>query len=165
MKRLVHASLLGAAALLAGCAQPPRQLAPDAAQAFSHWSGRMALQVHEAQEQSFSAAFELQGRADQGELLVFNPLGSVIARLQWSPRHATLQQGEQVTDSESLPELIRQLTGSDLPVTALFDWLQGRDTAVAGWQVDLSRMDEGRLRADRSAPPPPASLRIVLERP
>lgn len=154
------------AALLAGCAQPARQLGRSEDAASAHWSGRMALQVEgqgQAQNQSFSAAFELEGRPQQGRLLVFNPLGSTIASLQWTATQAVLQQGERITTSESLPALIAQLTGSELPVAALFDWLQGRNTAAAGWQVDLSRIGEGRLRADRISPPPPASLRIVLD--
>ncbi|GGH50921.1 hypothetical protein GCM10010975_04190 [Comamonas phosphati] len=152
-------------ALLAGCAQPARQLGKSEGAA-AHWSGRMALQVEgqsQAQNQSFSAAFELEGRPQQGQLLVFTPLGSTIASLQWTASQAVLQQGERITTSDSLPALIEQLTGSELPITALFDWLQGRNTAAAGWQVDLSRISEGRLRADRISPPPPASLRIVLD--
>lgn len=152
-----------ATALLAGCAQPARQLSNDMLATSGHWSGRMALQVQESQNQSFSAAFELQGQAEQGTLLVYNPLGSIIARLAWTPQQATLQQGERITSSESLPALITQLTGSEIPVPALFDWLQGKATTVPGWQVDLSRISDGRVRADRSSPPPEASLRIVLD--
>jgi outer membrane lipoprotein LolB len=96
-------------------------------------------------------------------LLVFNPLGSIMARLQWTRGGATLQQGDQITQSDSLPELITRMTGSDIPVAALFDWLQGKNTAVSGWQTDLSRISDGRLRADRISPPPEASLRIVLD--
>ncbi|MEG0052342.1 MAG: outer membrane lipoprotein LolB [Comamonas sp.] len=162
-RRSALPALAIAAALLAGCAQPARQLGTDALAASGHWSGRMALQVQDAQNQSFSAAFELQGRPDQGTLLIYNPLGSIIARLSWTPQQATLQQGERTANSESLPALIAQLTGSEIPVAALFDWLQGKSTAVPGWQVDLSRISDGRLRADRSSPPPEASLRIVLD--
>ncbi|MEG2049061.1 MAG: lipoprotein insertase outer membrane protein LolB, partial [Comamonas sp.] len=82
-----------------------RQLQTGAALSSNYWSGRMGLQVQDSQQQSFSASFELQGRPEQGTLLVFNPLGSVIARLQWTPAGATLQQGERITESESLPEL------------------------------------------------------------
>ena len=157
-------SLLLCTALLAGCAQPVRQLPSDAnALQSQHWSGRMALQVQDSQQQSFSAGFELQGHAEQGTLLVFTPLGSIIARLQWSPQGATLQQGESITESQSMPALIQRMTGSDIPVAALFDWLQGKDTEVSGWKTDLSNVSQGRLRADRFSPPPEASLRIVLD--
>lgn len=156
-------ALLMAATALTGCALPQRQLVTDAATASHHWSGRMALQVQDSQQQSFSAGFELQGRPESGTLLIFNPLGSIIARLQWTPAGAMLQQDEQITTSKSLSELITRLTGNDIPVAALFDWLQGRNTQVTGWQTDLSSVSEGRLRADRSNPPPEASLRIVLD--
>lgn len=162
-RRQTWLALLMAATLLTGCALPERQLTADAATASNHWSGRMALQVQDAQQQSFSAGFELQGRPESGTLLVFTPLGSIIARLHWTPAGATLQQGEQITTSDSLPELVTRLTGNDIPVAALFDWLQGKNTQVTGWQTDLSRIGEGRLRADRSSPPPEASLRIVLD--
>jgi outer membrane lipoprotein LolB len=49
----------------------------------------MALQVQDAQQQSFSAGFELQGQPESGTLLVFNPLGSIMARLQWTRGGAT----------------------------------------------------------------------------
>ena len=157
-------ALLLCAVLLGGCAQPVRQLQPDATLSSSqHWSGRMGLQVQDSQQQSFSAGFELQGRPEQGTLLVFNPLGSIIARLQWTPAGATLQQGERITESQSLSELISLMTGSDIPVAALFDWLQGKNTEVSGWKTDLSNLAQGRLRADRFSPAPEASLRIVLD--
>ena len=55
--------LMVCAALLTGCAQPQRQLGSEATLASGHhWSGRMALQVQDSQQQSFSASFELQGR-------------------------------------------------------------------------------------------------------
>lgn len=152
---------------LAGCALPPRQLQADAAApaAAGHWSGRLALQVEDAQNHSFSAGFELLGTPQRGELLLFTPLGSTLARLLWAPGQASLQQGEDRKTSDSLPTLVQELTGSDLPIAALFDWLQGRATAAAGWQVDLSRMGQGRLSARRHDPQPPAALRIVLDTP
>lgn len=94
-----------------------------------------------------------------------HPLGSTLARLLWAPGQASLQQGEDRKTSDSLPTLVQELTGSDLPIAALFDWLQGRATAAAGWQVDLSRMEQGRLSARRHDPQPPAALRIVLDTP
>jgi outer membrane lipoprotein LolB len=57
-----------------------------------------------------------------------------------------------------------EATGSAIPVAALFDWLEGRNTAVPGWQADLSELGQGRLRAQRMQPPPAADLRVVLDR-
>ncbi|WP_336691752.1 outer membrane lipoprotein LolB [Delftia acidovorans] len=167
-RRQLCATAAAAALLaLAGCALPPRQLQADATAptAAGHWAGRLALQVEDAQNQSFSAGFELLGTPQRGELLLFTPLGSTLARLLWEPGQASLQQGEERKTSDSLPALVQELTGSDLPIAALFDWLQGRATAAAGWQVDLSRMEQGRLSARRHDPQPPAALRIVLDTP
>ncbi len=125
----------------------------------------MGLQVHDpmAQEQSFSASFQLQGAPEQGQLDVFNPFGSQIARLQWTPGHAALQQGEHVRHSDSLQELLRLSLGTELPVQALFSWLQGQPMTAQGWQVDLSRHAQGRITAQRISPPPQATLRVVLQ--
>lgn len=162
-RQLCAALAAGPLLFLAGCAQPPRQL--QQADAAGHWSGRLALQVEDAQNQSFSAGFELQATASTGELLLFTPLGSTLARLLWAPGQATLQQGGDMRTSDSLPALVQELTGSALPIAALFDWLQGRATAAPGWEVDLSRIAQGRLLARRSDPQPPAALRVVLDTP
>lgn len=125
----------------------------------------MGLQVHDpmAQEQSFSASFHLQGTPEQGSLDVFNPLGSQIAKLQWQPGTALLQQGDRTTQSDSLQELLRQSLGTALPIQALFSWLQGNNASAEGWQVDLSRHNEGRITAQRTSPSPQATLRVVLQ--
>lgn len=144
---------------LAGCAQPPR--APSAT---SEWSGRLALQIEGQAPQSFSAAFELRGNPQAGELTLYTPLGSTLARLQWAAGTARLEQGSGVRESASLDELLQDLTGSRLPVAALFDWLQGRPSATNGWRADLSAAQDGRITAERFDPMPPATLRIALTR-
>jgi len=63
LKILPALGLALGAAMLGGCAQPARQLQLDVA-ASHHWSGRMALQVQDARQQSFSAGFELQGQPE-----------------------------------------------------------------------------------------------------
>ena len=63
----------------------------------------------------------------------------------------------------SLDDLIVDLTGANVPVTALFDWLAGRSTSVSGWQPDLSRQPEGRISARRLQPLPTARLQVVLD--
>ena len=49
------------------------------------------------------------------------------------------------------------------PVRALFDWLDGIDTALAGWRTDLAGLPEGRLTAQRLQPVPILHLRLVLD--
>lgn len=147
------------AALLAACAQTPR--APHAP---AHWSGRLALQVQDAPTQSFSAGFELQGSAQAGELRLFSPLGGVLALLVWAPTGATLTQGGAQRSAASLHALLTELSGSALPVAALFAWLAGDMASADGWSADLSALERGRLTATREHPAPQATLRVVLDR-
>jgi outer membrane lipoprotein LolB len=157
---------MASAVLLAGCTTPPHYAA-SFAQSSHSWSGRLGLQVHDAdaQAQSFSASFQLHGAPAAGQLDVFNPLGSQIAQLQWQTGQASLQQGSHTTYSDSLDDLVQRSLGTALPIQALFAWLQGQDIAVPGWNVDLSRHASGRITAQRSMPLPAATLRIVLQQP
>ncbi|WP_394787345.1 lipoprotein insertase outer membrane protein LolB [Rhodoferax sp.] len=154
--------LLACIALLSACAHlAPERQANDSR---PFWSGRLALQVDDANSPSFSASFELKGSAEQGELTLFNPLGGTVARMVWAPGSATLYANGEVRPFDSLDALVAQATGAPLPLAALFDWLQGSNTPVPGWQADLSRLDSGRLTALRSQPTPTANLRIVLDK-
>jgi outer membrane lipoprotein LolB len=152
-----------AVVVAAGCASPQRTSAPVSA-ASGPWSGRLALQVEENQSQSFSAGFELKGSASAGELALHTPLGGTLALLSWAPGSATLRANGQTRDFDSVDALVAHATGAAIPVAALFDWLRGIDTPVAGWKADLSLLSQGRLRAQRLEPPPPADLRFVLDR-
>ena len=154
--RVLAALCVGGA--LAACSQPP---AP-ASGASDQWSGRLALQVEDAASQSFSAGFELQGRPERGQLTLLNPLGNVIAKLEWAPGEAVLISGQERRASESLDALVQELLGSSVPVTALFGWLRGEKVQATGWQADLSALPSGRLVAQRYSPPPQATLRIAL---
>lgn len=156
---LVAGLLMGA---LTACVQPPRQPSADASS--HYWSGRLALQVEDAASQSFSAGFELQGQADRGQLTLLNPLGNVMASLEWTPERAVLVSAQQRRESPSLDVLVQELLGSPVPVAALFDWLQGNDVPASGWQVDLSAFGDGRLVAQRVTPPPQATLRVAFSR-
>ena len=157
------ACLLAAAMLLSGCATAPKPVGPVDAQ-MGPWSGRLALQVEDNQSQSFSAGFELKGNARTGELTLFNPLGGTLAALSWGPGSATLRGNGEAREFDSVDALVAHATGSAIPVAALFDWLRGTNTPVPGWRADLSQLDAGRLRAPRTQPPPPADLRVVLDR-
>ncbi len=149
-------------AAVAGCASASR--APQPEPVTGPWSGRLALQVKDAPGQSFAAAFELKGNAQAGELTLSTPIGSTLAVLNWAPGSAVLQRGGKSQQFGSVEELVAQATGADIPLTALFDWLRGIATPVAGWQPDLSQWQQGRLAALRLQPPPEADLRVVFER-
>lgn len=147
--------------MLTGCAQlPPPPRHADG----THWNGRLALQIDDQTAQSFSASFELQGSPRQGELVLISPLGSVLARLRWAPGLATLVSGTETQTSDSLDTLLQKSTGTQLPVAALFDWLNGITTGADGWQADLSGLSQGRLSATRNTPAPRTTLRIALDR-
>lgn len=150
---------LALAAVLAGCATPPRPPVGDE----TVWTGRLALKVDSQRPQSFAAGFELRGTAQAGELLLTSPLGQTLAQVVWSPQGAELRQGDRVTRRGSLDELTTELTGTAVPVQALFDWLRGASTEAAGWQADLGAFTDGRIQARRSQPLPQAELRIIVQ--
>ena len=145
---------------LTGCASPR----PRPSDTTSFWSGRLALQLQSTPPQSWSASFELQGSAEQGQMTLLSPIGTTLARLSWTPQVALLEQGQDKTESSNLQSLSQRLTGTDLPIAALFEWLEGKAADVPGWQVDFSAHPEGRLTARRSTPAPEAVLRILLDR-
>ena len=124
----------------------------------------MSVQVGGAQPQTTSGSFELSGSPSQGELVLLNPLGNIVARVQWTAQQASVTQGQQTRQAGSLDELTQELMGTSLPIAALFDWLQGKPTPALGWEADLSAHGEGKITAQRLFPQPEASLRIVLER-
>lgn len=148
-------------ALLAGCAVPPKTPTAPGVQS---WNGRLALSVEGQANQSFSAGFELKGAPETGELTLTNPLGGTVAVLSWAPGNATLRSNGNVRQFPSVEALAQEATGQELPLSALFDWLAGKATAVPGWEVDVSQVAEGRLRARRTTPLPPADLRVLFER-
>lgn len=127
------------------------------------WSGRLSVQVDSVPPQSFAAGFDLTGSPESGELSLTSPLGTTLATLVWSPGLAELRQGQQITRRASLTELTAELSGTTLPVPALFAWLGGQPRSADGWEADLTRHAEGRITARRSSPLPIAELRIVFQ--
>ena len=153
-------ALLAGLVLLSACASPSRPSAHQAA----FWSGRLGLQVQSQPPQNMAAAFELQGSASEGELVLLSPIGSTLAQLRWTPASAELHQGGRQWSGRSLDELTEQLSGTALPMTALFDWLAGQATAPAGWHVDLSGWPQGRIQAERQTPAPAVQLKLLVDR-
>lgn len=133
------------------------------------WHGRLATQVEAnpndplSQRQSFSAAFELTGSPDAGALTFFTPLGSTAAAIRWTPQFATLESPGDTRTYAGLGPLIQNLLGTDVPVIALFAWLEGRGMQADGWEVDLAQFAQGKIIAQRLTPLPQAQLRLILE--
>ena len=157
-------SLLFTTFFIAGCASPPRA-ADQNDEKKSFWTGRISLQVQSEPPQAFFAGFELKGNPTQGELTLNSPLGNSLAVLRWSPQEAVLDSGNQIQRFATVDELIEKATGAAVPLPALFDWLDGKNTAADGWKADLSQQAEGRISASRSMPQPRSDLRIVLAAP
>jgi outer membrane lipoprotein LolB len=165
MRRSFCCPLIIATVLIAGCAAPVMPIGQYGSDTRS-WNGRLAVRidgVNDGPPQSLSASFELIGQASAGDLILYGPLGSTVAHLNWTPDAATLRSNGTVRSFNSLSELAHQATGTDLPIAALFDWLTGRDVPVPGWQADLSQLSQGRLTARRLQPEPSAELRLILE--
>lgn len=155
-----RAGALFLALILSGCVSP--KITPVNNNAY--WAGRMAIQVLKEPPETLSASFELQGSAQTGEMVLLSPIGTTLARLEWTPQSARLEQGSERLESPSLQTLGTRLTGTDLPVAALFEWLAGYPAEASGWQVDLSAHAQGRISAERRTPAPATLLRIVLNR-
>ena len=129
--------------------------------------GRLALRVDSEPPQSLSGAFTLNGNAQQGDLSLSTPLGTILAELSWTPQQAALKANNDTRLFASTDALMQQFTGTVLPLTALFGWLSGQETPAAGWLVDLSHMnnpDNPRLIAKRTSPLPVVELRVGLEK-
>lgn len=154
--------------LIAGCAVNQRATSQNNINLPS-WHGRLATQVEAnpddplSHRQSFSAAFELTGSPDAGELTFFTPLGSTAAAIRWTPHFATLEAPGDTRSFAGLSPLIQTLLGTDVPVIALFAWLDGRGIQADGWEVDLAQFAQGKIIAQRRTPLPEAQLRLILE--
>lgn len=167
---LQRRALLGAgvSGFLAGCATAPPT---------GNWiSGRLVVRIAATDLQparSEAVAFELRGGADEGELRLLTPLGTVVAAASWSTAGVMLDGAGQNRRFDSLDELSREMLGEVLPLRALPDWLAGkpwpgaRHSAQpdgfeqAGWRVSTAALADRLLLAERAAAPA-ISLRVRL---
>lgn len=160
-------SLLVTMFLIAGCAHKQGVTSindkKNAAKT-NFWAGRISLQIQTEPVQAFFASFELQGQADSGEMTLIGPLGSILGIIRWTPTEAVLEQNGSIKRFTSTDALLAQTTGAAVPFSALFDWLDGKNTPSPGWTADLSQQGNGRITAKRTAPAPPADVRIVLDK-
>jgi outer membrane lipoprotein LolB len=158
---------------LGACATPH----PDAVFGARWSSGRISVSVEATPTQSaqgMSAAFDLQGTGEQGELRLHSPLGTRMATARWSSGLAVLVLSDGERTFASLDDLARHALGEALPLAALPDWIGGRPWRGApyeatpdgfgqlGWQVALTHHPQGRITATRNAPPV-VKVRIQLD--
>ena len=163
LRRTLGIGLFFTLVLIAGCAHSVRATASNDA-IIPFWQGRLTLRIDSDPVQSISAGFELTGTPQTGELVLLSPLGSTLVNMAWTPHTATLRANGQVSQFDSLAELVQQATGTDLPVEALFLWLAGKPANQTDWQADLSGLPAGRLSARRLHPEPRIELRMALEK-
>lgn len=171
---------LAAAWLLAGCAVTPP---PAPLGTAGPLSGRLSVRVEGndgAAARSMSAAFELKGDAQAGQLELTTPLGTVLAQARWSINQVVLATSQGSTQFANLDDLTREVLGEAVPVAALFDWLRGRPWPGAasvptappaepgfrqlGWTVSLARFDQALVAALRERPPT-VTVRAKLDQP
>ncbi len=165
-----------AAALLTACATPRPPTLPGE----TPWtSGRISVRIAASDTQAaqgVSAAFELRGDGDSGELRLISPLGSRLAAARWTPEGAVLDTPRGEQRYSTLDALSREALGAALPLAALPDWLNGRPWRGAvhtvndsgfeqlGWQVLLTQRDQGLIEARRAAAPS-VTVRVRLDNP
>jgi len=176
VRRAAFGAALLAAALLAGCATAPR--GPDAT-----LSGRLLIKVA-AQggqpAQSHSAAFELSGDEQQGQMRLLSPLGTQVALARWrAGGGAWLDDAQGTRKFRDLADMADAALGEPVPLNALLHWLQGRpwpgaahqrlDTGAPGfvqlgWVVDLGQWADAALVEAHRLDPPGVSVRAKLDR-
>ena len=149
------------ALLLAACAGPGT---PPPAPGTPHWQGKLAVKVYSAPIQAFSANFDLQGAPEGGQLVLSSPLGTTLARLQWSATTASMRTANEEHRYDSLDALALEVTGADIPVANLFAWRDGKTGAPSHWKADLSELNNGRVFAHNVGQTPLSELKIILER-
>ncbi|HYP32769.1 MAG TPA: lipoprotein insertase outer membrane protein LolB [Burkholderiaceae bacterium] len=177
------ASVATLALLLQACATHPPPLPGHV------WSGRLAVRTDAAPDQparSMSGQFELSGSASSGQLILTSPIGTTIARARWSdpvgtqgaPSRIELEADGGTTRYATLEDMMQRAIGDQLPLAAMFDWLDGRPWPGApvvrgtaapsfdqlGWHVDLSQLAGNRLiDAQRPQPAPVLHVRVKLD--
>jgi outer membrane lipoprotein LolB len=147
---------------IAGCAYSKRAEVEKDTQ--ENWQGRLSVRVETSPVQTLSAAFELRGDAQQGELTLTSPLGTMVAQARWAPGSVQWHTANDTRIFSNLDAMAVELTGTSLPMAALFDWLHGIPSQSSGWEPDLKEFDQGRISARRIQPAPLASIRVVLDR-
>ena len=124
--------------LLAACAAtPPRELAPLAAvPAAFEMSGRIAIRQGSSSE---IARLRWTHRSASDLWIIASPLGNEVARIESSPRGATLSQGGDPQSAPSFAALTQRALGVALEPATLAAWLHGdiASAASTGWAVTL----------------------------
>jgi outer membrane lipoprotein LolB len=126
---LRRVATLAPALVLALAACAPLTQAPPPRGADARLSGRISVSIAgdvHRRGTGGAASFELFGSPEAGRLELTAPLGGLVARASWQVGVARLETPDGERRFADLDSLTRELLGEPVPVTALFDWLQGR---------------------------------------
>jgi len=160
------AALVGAIAILSGCAVAPRlfQSTPGSNQfvgrelsASFTASGRVAARVIGETARGFSGGFTWRHRPDNDVIELLTPLGQIAGRMSVSGNRAEVETSDgRKTVAENPEQFFADNLGVALPLAALPNWMQGvplagttyraeadskgRPTMLwqAGWQIQYS---------------------------
>lgn len=146
------------------------------------WSGHLGLKLaawnnQPARGDSFH--FDLQGHAQAGVLDISTPFGTLVASVRWTPEGASLLTPDETQVFGSMEALMGQAVGEALPVSTLMFWLKGRPDPLlpvtwtnatgspaqfeqASWQVDVSELAQGVLRAQRAPQAQQRGAQLVI---
>lgn len=148
--------------LFAGCASLPTPSLPEREQVGNFaLEARFALraQIPGQPMQSAGGRLSWEHRGDSDRLLISNPLGYGLARIEMTPARSRLESADgQIRESGDPDALIEEVTGQRLPIRRLPAWLLGRaapgaqighdplarpsSLREAGWQIDYAYDDD-----------------------
>lgn len=149
MKNLFRAAFLFLCAVLAGCASLPQSIQTvdsiahqQQLEQLSHWKikGRLAFK---SPEEKFSAYLHWQQRDQTFDLQLNTFIGTTLVSMQGYPGFASLEANDKTFSDRNASELIKRVTGWNIPVESLALWVKGQHT-----QDDSVVYDEfGRVKS------------------
>lgn len=148
---------------MAGCATQKNDLSEF--QFGKTWSGRMLLKTDSQPTNQFSALFELSGSPQSGRLSLSTPMGVTLASVRWEPGWAELRGMGERRIYKNLDDLTEAMTGTSLPVAAMFSWFDGEPLRADGWTSGSENGKAHRLNAIRAHPLPVAEIQLLLDPP
>lgn len=113
------------------------------------YSGKLNLQTiaDGKNKKSMTLNFELQGNLQNGQLNLLGPLGTQVMQLQWEPHMAILRQGKNQITATHLGQLTNTLLGFELPLDAVFQWLENQPSKnqnLTFWSLETLEMPSGK---------------------